>query len=661
MCGIAFTVRAVSSDSGDSKQAASAEWERLTDAVRSRGPDASNAVSRRIRTDDGQELELRFFGSVLHMRGDAVTPQPLVSPAGDVLLWNGEIFDGLEVGEHENDGLKLIEKIQHLGPERILEAIGPVEGPYAFVYFQAAQKRLYYGRDPLGRRSLLACPLDDGGEGAFALASNAPPAEDSKRPWEEVTCDAVHSHSFASWLSQRESFPRRHPSAASPDNPLVSCLVFLFARSMLKIIPQVYPFDRINPSLPKLGDTVPMTRMMPPGPVIGQRIVDVVDAFILELERAVRARVATVPPVPAPPAARIAVLFSGGLDCTVIAAILHRVLPPSEAIDLITVAFENPRSLAAREQTLQHPPKGSSRRGIRGPKRKTETPPAPPPNAIPLQMQPAEEDATTPLSPYDVPDRLTARDAWRELRELYPQRHWNLVEVDVPYAEMLEHRQHVIDLMKPQNTVMDLSIALAFYFAARGRGHLRSTSETEEMDDPDFEPYTSHARVLLSGLGADELLGGYARHRRAFNQPKVRIEADTPEAHPPSFVSPGQPSGSPANENWQALITELQMDLDRLPTRNLGRDDRIMSTHGKEARYPFLAGHVVDFLARQPVWYKADMRFIEGVGDKMLLRALARHLGLHEAARRKKRAIHFGARTAKMNLGDGGAKGTDLL
>jgi asparagine synthetase B (glutamine-hydrolysing) len=30
------------------------------------------------------------------------------------------------------------------------------------------------------------------------------------------------------------------------------------------------------------------------------------------------------------------------------------------------------------------------------------------------------------------------------------------------------------------------------------------------------EPYTSRARVLLNGLGADELLGGYGRHRTAF-------------------------------------------------------------------------------------------------------------------------------------------------
>lgn len=40
---------------------------------------------------------MRFHASVLHMRGDVVTSQPFVSKDGDVLLWNGEIFDGLEV------------------------------------------------------------------------------------------------------------------------------------------------------------------------------------------------------------------------------------------------------------------------------------------------------------------------------------------------------------------------------------------------------------------------------------------------------------------------------------------------------------------------------------------------------------------------------------
>lgn len=86
--------------------------------------------------------------------------------------------------------------------------------------------------------------------------------------------------------------------------------------------------------------------------------------------------------------------------------------------------------------------------------------------------------------------------------------------------------------------------------------------------------------------------------------------------------------------------------------------------------------------SRTPIWMKVDMRFDEGVGDKMILRLLAKELGLSGASQLKKRAIHFGelldfdvglesgnswfgldagARTAKMELGSGHARGEDSL
>jgi asparagine synthetase B (glutamine-hydrolysing) len=52
---------------------------------------------------------------------------------------------------------------------------------------------------------------------------------------------------------------------------------------------------------------------------------------------------------------------------------------------------------------------------------------------------------------------------------------------------------------------------MALYFASRGMGHIKSHSSS------DVEFYSSPARVLLNGLGSDELLGGYGRHRTAFN------------------------------------------------------------------------------------------------------------------------------------------------
>lgn len=106
---------------------------------------------------------------------------------------------------------------------------------------------------------------------------------------------------------------------------------------------------------------------------------------------------------------------------------------------------------------------------------------------------------------------------------------------------------------------------------------------------------------------------------------------------------------------------QLQLDLDRLPTRNLGRDDRVLSRHGREARYPFLSRSVLQFLCDLPVELKTDMRLPEGVGDKLLLRDVARKIGLEGAASLKKRAIQFGARSAKMEKDEGRVKGHHAL
>ncbi|KAG6381367.1 asparagine synthase-domain-containing protein [Boletus reticuloceps] len=176
--------------------------------------------------------------------------------------------------------------------------------------------------------------------------------------------------------------------------------------------------------------------------------------------------------------------------------------------------------------------------------------------------------------------------------------------------------------MYPSRTVMDLSLALALYFASRGMGRVCDASSSE------YRPYTSPAKVLLSGLGSDELLGGYGRHRSVFT-----------------------------TRGWQGVIDELQLELDRIPTRNLGRDDRIISSHGKETRHPFLSLSVVSFLAGLPVHLKLDPRLEVGMGDKTLLRLAASKVGLVEASIRKKRAMQFGSHSARMEGGEADRRG----
>ncbi len=120
------------------------------------------------------------------------------------------------------------------------------------------------------------------------------------------------------------------------------------------------------------------------------------------------------------------------------------------------------------------------------------------------------------------------------------------------------------------------------------------------------------------GAGADEQMAGYARHRQKF-----------------------------ANGSWPSLLAELEMEMNRISERNLGRDNRIIADHGRAPRLPYLDEKVVEYLAQLQIWAKVDLRLPVGVGDKIILRALAYRLGLKKTAIEPKRAIQFGSRIAK--------------
>ena len=83
MCGIGIAL--MSNDVEDKN-----EMDRMRTCIRNRGPDSY------------EEYEFNYgfcktVSSVLHMRGEEIHKQPLVSPNGDVFLWNGEVFGGLYV------------------------------------------------------------------------------------------------------------------------------------------------------------------------------------------------------------------------------------------------------------------------------------------------------------------------------------------------------------------------------------------------------------------------------------------------------------------------------------------------------------------------------------------------------------------------------------
>jgi asparagine synthetase B (glutamine-hydrolysing) len=101
-------------------------------------------------------------------------------------------------------------------------------------------------------------------------------------------------------------------------------------------------------------------------------------------------------------------------------------------------------------------------------------------------------------------------------------------------------------------------------------------------------------------MGADEQLGGYGRHRKPHRDGTLR--------------------------------EELDLDINRIWERNMGRDDRLLSDHGKEARFPCLDPNVIQFLAHVPVDDICDFTAEPGRGDNRILQLVAQRMQLTTAS-----------------------------
>ena len=542
-----------------------------------RGPDHLGRVEATSRPrKDGTAVRLELTSTVLALRGDGLTKQPFVETGNEssvagvaqrVLCWNGEVWrvDGAAASIDGNDGQLLFDRLTDTDTDTddVLGVMRAVEGPFAFVYYDGARGRLYYGRDRLGRRSLLQQTT---ASGRFVLSSVSDAAEGEGEgegespplPWTEVEADGIYEVDLHGEDQDRPWTVVRHNWSNK------------FAGDSNDVVSGIGRFNMASDP----GDSEPLSASTPSVVQLGDQLTESMRLRILHVPRPPRTTTTTTTTTttmgasqPSEVDTRVAVLFSGGLDCTVLARIAHDLLPPDQGIDLINVAFENPRVKA-------HLAEGK-----------------------------------------DVfeacPDRVTGRASLVELQTTCPSRSWRFLAVNVPYADFVAHRPTVVALMHPHDTEMDLSIASALYFASRGR--------TDAEETP--------ARVLLSGLGADELFGGYGRHAVAY---KVGAAGATDK-------------GGRRTSGYAALARELHMDVARLGRRNLGRDDRVLAHWGREVRFPFLDEQLVRWAIALPVWAKCDFEQAseeENVEPaKRVLRLLAQRLGLSGVAREKKRAV----------------------
>lgn len=161
-----------------------------------RGPDHSGTFAV-DKSDNVSRASLYFFSTVLSLRGGQVTSQPLVDPSsGSVLCWNGEAWkiNGDEIGTR-NDAEAILSCLVDavaissiaVSIQAVLDVLRSVSGPFAFFFYDKLHSLIYFGRDCLGRRSLL---FNNGTiPGSIQISSVSVAPHDG---WKEVEADGVY-------------------------------------------------------------------------------------------------------------------------------------------------------------------------------------------------------------------------------------------------------------------------------------------------------------------------------------------------------------------------------------------------------------------------------------------------------------------------------------
>ena len=496
-----------------------------------RGIDSCGKISQCVNAD----ISVTFCSSILQIRGRQKTVVPLhKSSSRNILAFNGEIYahgDQCIVG---SDSRWLLDQLEALEGDSvgIIRLFSTLRGPWCIVYWHHETRRLWIAKDVIGRRSLLL-RLPTSRNQALTISSVA------STPHEGTWIDCppgIYSYDSASLLYysvQRSS----HSLVNHAWSDEVTKTLFTFRRGTVSLLQNA---DNRMSQVPtyKISGILHSCFFQS---MLWRSLDRAVDSRVLQQSRYTMGGSCTD--------AHFGVLFSGGLDCTVLCTLLHKHLRTCETIELFNVCFNEGRS----------------------------------------------------------PDRQAALSAFRELKLVCVGRNWRLIEVNVSGAELSSMKQYIESLIRPSKSSMDFNIAAALWFAARGIGMVDLGTE--------LVPFYSKIRVLVSGQGADELFAGYSRHRTV-------------------FLSFGQ----------EALSECLRNDFLRIWRRNLSRDDRIFSDHGREVRFPYLDEEVVQVILRSPLDKIADLSLEKGVGDKKCLRELALHLGLPGTGTKVKRAIQFGSR-----------------
>ncbi len=160
----------------------------------------------------------------------------------------------------------------------------------------------------------------------------------------------------------------------------------------------------------------------------------------------------------------------------------------------------------------------------------------------------------------------------------------NLKVLKLNGKEVEKHIKEIVPLIEDSN-VVKVGVALTFYAACR-------------------QAKKDGCKVIFSGLGSEEIFGGYQRHKESSN-----------------------------------INKECVSGLLKMYERDNYRDDVITMNYNLELRLPFLDKKLVEYSLRIPAKYK-----IVNYMDKVILRDTAKEMGLfNEVIERKKKAAQYGS------------------
>ncbi|MFT4326325.1 MAG: diphthine--ammonia ligase [Candidatus Woesearchaeota archaeon] len=212
----------------------------------------------------------------------------------------------------------------------------------------------------------------------------------------------------------------------------------------------------------------------------------------------------------------------------------------------------------------------------------------------------------------DAPDLLMAQ----KIAEQYGL---NLSIASCTLDELEGYISTVAPLIE-SNNVVKVGVALPFYLACE-------------------KAHADGCRVILSGLGSEEIFAGYERHAVSAGIGGVDAKGDDASgAVKHASVAEKYDSLTLGNVNKECLSGLYQIH-----ERDLYRDDVVTMYNHIELRLPFLDKALVDFALKIPSHFK-----INDIEKKLILREMSEKKGLDkEYAWRPKKAAQYGSKFDK--------------